>query len=150
MRVYIGTRRQSSTQRIHLFLLPLCCVATAFPIPSPMCHRRRESMSLKPRPPCVAAWGRGRIRFSRKCRHHYSLDVFFPLCRCMLIFFDGLLWLLFHRHSHCKDVYTFSIVRSNVSSITSTREFEFISNRSASVKSHTYDICCCSFPHCRN
>jgi hypothetical protein len=49
-----------------------------------------------------------------------------------------------------KDVYNFFVFCSSLSLVASTREFEFALDRSASVKSHTYDICCCSFPHCRN
>ena len=52
----------SSVQTIRL-LIPLCCAASVFPIPSPTCHRRRESGSLKPTSSCVPAGGRGRIRF---------------------------------------------------------------------------------------
>ena len=57
--------KSSSVQITHLLLLSLCCAAAVFPILSPTCHRRRESISLNHTSPRVPAQGRGRIRLLR-------------------------------------------------------------------------------------
>jgi hypothetical protein len=55
----------SSVQTIHLLLLPLCSAAAAvFLVPSPTCHRRRESRSPKPMFPHIPAWGRPGVCWS--------------------------------------------------------------------------------------
>jgi len=129
-------------------LSPHYCAAAVFSIPSPTCHRCRESRLQSLRLP---ARGRGRIRFLGSAVATARWTSFSHYARCSPISVDGLLLLLpSRRQPHCKDVYLLSVIWFHILSVASTRSRELDSNRSASFVSYICDTCCLPFSCCRN
>ena len=136
-----GARRRPLDWRF-ISLSPHYCAAAVFSIPSPTCHRCRESRlrslrllaSLHGVGDVSGFWEAlsrllaGRLlRTTPGVRRSPSTVFFFFFLRA---------------DNHCKDVYPFRVIRFHIISVASTRFCELDSNRSASFDSFICDTCC--------